>query len=218
MSTTRLTLTDLDTLTLSIGTHEPDAGKACVMEAHTVRRGLPWSDEPDDVSPVIRAFAVRLNDIDGPYGPAIRARLWEMDRAGRFDDTAGDPARERRRAYIAADWAVRECASLALRAAGLTVEADTLAALAPIGNRETADAAADAAARAAYAAARAAAAYAAVYAAYEAAAAADDAAAAAAAARAAEAAAYEAAVVGAGADAGLYELAFDCLERMLVAG
>jgi len=143
---------------LAYGSHAPDDGRACLMEAVAYVAGEPWSDRPACACPVIAAFARGLNDAmpDGLRDTLLRPLIPAIM------GTRSTPDVEQRRAYIAADYAVRCAAPTALRAAGLPMQADTLTALPPIIDANTALTAA-AAARAA--AAADAAAYAAAYAA-----------------------------------------------------
>jgi hypothetical protein len=95
----------------------------CIMEATAYVAGEPHSDHPACVSPVIAAFARTWNDRTDEVG---RDRLIPL--IPRLIGTV-DPALEQRRAFVAADAAVRVFAPAALRAAGLTAEADQLAGL-----------------------------------------------------------------------------------------
>lgn len=161
------TLAEVKSRGLSAGSHtSPDAG-FCVMEATALVRGLKFNDNPPCVSKSIRAFLIALND---------RTRFAEfrnelINYIPKIFDTKGTADQERQRAYLAADWAVRTIAPIALDACGLHKNSKTLRELPEIIDKATANAA-NAAAYAAYAAS---AASAAAYAAY--AAAADDAAA-----------------------------------------
>jgi hypothetical protein len=53
---------ELESLVLAKGSHNPDEGEACVMEAVAFVAGEPWSDSPTCASPVIAAFLRRWND------------------------------------------------------------------------------------------------------------------------------------------------------------
>ena len=205
---------------LSKGTHSPD-GEYCFMEYVSVVSKLPWSDHPKNVSPVIGRMARSLND---NMSQAFRDRMVAL--VPKVVGTAGD-RKDRRRSFIAADWACRVLAPMAIEARGWKVEAAKLRALDPVNDlanaykaRTAADAAYVAAADAAAEAAAAAAAYAgaadAAYAA-EAAAAAAEAAAVAAAVAAADAAyagAYDAAAADA-ARATVEKEAFRMLEAVI---
>jgi hypothetical protein len=217
------TLDDLPPL--AKGAHAPDSGRACMMEAAAYIAGEPWSDHPACVCPVIAAFARKMNDaVPDDMRDALLRPLVQLTVG-----TRASSAVERRRAYIAADFAVRQVAPAALRAAGLHAKAGELAALPAVTSKKTAAAANAAAAnvanaaRAAYAAANAA--YAAANAANAAADAADAANAAnAAAANVANAARAAYAAANAAADAadaanaanaaGIWGEAADCIRRM----
>ena len=145
---------NLDDIKLEKGAHELD-GKFCVMELAAYLAHEPWSDHPKCVSPVIGAFLRSwndsLNDDDRqmlkPYAPKVL-------------HTAGSADLETKRAWIATDWLVRECAPAFLRLAGLTEHAETLEKLAALTGAREAESAQPlitAARDAAWAAARAAA-------------------------------------------------------------
>ena len=202
---------DLETITLKQGNHPaPSNGveNACAMEwVHVLdceRRGVDyhvgWTDSPACTCPIIASFVRKLNDRIGD--DAMRTRILRP-LLPLLLGTGGDRETMVRRAYIAADFAVREAAPIALEARGCPEDAAKLRALDPIVDRDSAlkarDAAADAdAAAASYAAASyAAASYAAA-----------DAAADAAAAAAAAAAARDR----------VYQLAAACIQRMCEVG
>jgi len=172
-------------MTLTNGCHKSPEDGMCVMEAAAWLAGEPFSDAPKCVSVLeLRRLSIRLNDAmwpsDAERTAALLPYLPRLMRA-----TATEEQRSRIR-FKLADIAVREIAVSALRGRGRTEDADRLAALPEIVDRETAQAAAYAAAAAdadaayayAYADADAAAAAAADAAAYAAADAADAAAAA----------------------------------------
>lgn len=91
------------------------------------------------VSPVLAAYVRTLDDAI-PEEPRQRLKPY----LPRLINTAGDAALDRRRAYLAADTAVRVFAPMALDAAGLRDEAETLRSLAPVTDTETAQRAAEA--------------------------------------------------------------------------
>lgn len=139
-----MTTIDLDTIVLDAGAHPAGAGAGCLLEWASALAGEPWTDHPACVSPALAAYGRALNDwMPHAARQALRASL------PRLLGTAGDPARDRRRAYLAADRAVRDLAPRALDAAGLGDIAARLRGLAPITDPETAAAAYDAAAIAA---------------------------------------------------------------------
>jgi hypothetical protein len=168
---------DLETLVLKHGAHSTRKDGMCAEEAVAALAGLGHTDSPACASRVIAACMRRINDAGWSSDEARTAGLkrWLVPQIGTATDDAG---LERRRAFAAADVAVREIAPRALDARGYAAQAAALRALRPIVDAETA--------RATYAAA----AYAATYAAARAADAAYYAAAAANAATAAAAAAY----------------------------
>jgi hypothetical protein len=229
----------MDNIILSMGAHQTREQGVCVMEAVAWFANEKHSDAPHCACPVIASFARRLNDrLDSEE----RQRLKEYIPALAL--SRAEWPITLKRALIAADYAVRVFAPVALDARGREKDAARLRALEEITDHATARkgcadayaayadayadayvaaaaAAAAAAADAAYADAAAAAAadadaaYAAAYAAAAAAAAAADAAYAAAA-DAAYAAADDAADdAAAAASCRLADLGIECLEKML---
>jgi hypothetical protein len=175
------------------GSRAMETKRACVMEMVAILQGLPVRDDPPCVAADLRRLLIRIND--GSFWDSDEQRTAALaPYITKVIGTAdGGQGLMRRRAFVAADHAVRVFAPAALDYRGLHAHAATLRALRPIVDAETAR---EGSAAAAYAAAYAAAAYAAADAAAYAAAA--DAAAYAA---AADAAAYAAAAAYASANA-----------------
>ena len=129
---------DLDTLTLSRGGHQAGGGEFCVMEAVAFIAGEPWTDHPKCASRVIGAFMRSWNDsLDDDQRQMLKPYVLRL--AG----TAGTPDQEDRRAFMAADWAVRTYTPVFLRLAGLTDDADALERLPAIVDITTAKSAMD---------------------------------------------------------------------------
>lgn len=126
---------DLDGIHLDAGSH-PEDGRGCVMEWTARFAGEKVTDHPTCTSPVLTAFAIRFND-----GLPDDERQRLIPFIPRLVGTAGDVEADRRRRYLAVDWAIRRNAPRWLRAAGLTDDADTLAALPEIVDATTATAA-----------------------------------------------------------------------------
>jgi hypothetical protein len=231
--------TKLADITLKYGSHRSVEAGLCAMEAVAWLAGEKHSDSPRCACPVVANMVRRLND--RLPNDETRTRLLKPLLV-KLIGSRSTPEVERKRAYLAADWAVREGTPLALESAKLPDEAAKLRALPPIVDvesarvgKEAARAVRDKARTAADAAYAAYAAYAAADAAYadaaDAAAAAADAADAAyaaayaAAAYAAYAAAAAAAYAAAAADAAyaaaaaarepVYQATVRCIERML---
>jgi len=139
--------TFLGPLTLLQGAHARGNGM-CAMEAAAYLAGEAHSDHPICVSPVIAAFMRRWNDRPGD---AERQRLKPL--VVQVLHTATGRADEQTRAWLCADWAVREHAPLWLDAAGLSQHAAHLRACAPLVDKATAEAARKVARNAATAAA-----------------------------------------------------------------
>jgi hypothetical protein len=71
------------------------------MELASHLAGEPWSDHPACVSPVIGALVRRLNDRwSDEHRQMLKPLIPEML-------NTADPALERQRAYVCADWAIR---------------------------------------------------------------------------------------------------------------
>jgi hypothetical protein len=227
---TKLTLDELQKITLARGAHESREKGVCAMEAVAWLAGRPHSDRPPCVAPVLGDFVRSWND-----GMADEPRQRLKVYLPRLLDTAGDPEVDKRRSQMAWEWVLSVSVPTWLEAAGLKEHADALRrdgekALEPA--RKAAVAAGAAAGAAAWAAAWAAAgaaardaAGAAARAAARAAAGAAAGAAARAAARAAAGAAARDAAWAAARDAAwaalaptvlaLQESAFDLLDRMI---
>jgi len=156
-----MTTMNIETITLSHGAHRSRDAGTCAMEAVAWLAGEPHSDSPACTCSVVAAFVRRMNDWlrDDEERTRYLRPLLPVLIGTRTD------SREvmQRRAYLAADWAVRTCVPMLFRALGRDEWAARLEACAPVVDRETALAARDVArkfraAAAAYAAAAAAAA------------------------------------------------------------
>ena len=116
----------LETFQLERGAHSPD-GKACVMEAVAYIAGESWSDHPECASTVISAFLRNWND---SLSDEDRQMLKPL--IPKLVGTRTTKADEKKRAWLATDWLVRECAPAFLRCAGLTEHAEALEKLAAL--------------------------------------------------------------------------------------
>jgi hypothetical protein len=125
-------------LRLDKGIHPPPNGgfQACVMEAVAYVAGESWSDQPECACPVIGAFLRCWNDAmdDGD-------RQMLVPLIPRLVGTRSTPEVEEKRAWMATDWLVRECAPAWLRLAGLDDHAKALEQLAPVASSSLARAA-----------------------------------------------------------------------------
>jgi hypothetical protein len=171
-----MTTFDPSTLTFVIGAGNPAKGTACIMSAAVaklrVSRGEPLGEATDVLDcacPVVRRLAIARNDL--PMDGELR-KQWALPMIDRIIGSRRDDETTRRRAEAVARYAVTVIAAEALRAAGMTDQADRLASLPPTATMgemrdaaDAADAAADADASAYVAAAAYAAAAAAAYAA-----------------------------------------------------
>ena len=122
---------NLDTLTLTKGSHNgPDDG-ACLLEAASWLAGEPWSDSPRCVSPVLAAYGRALNDA---LPDDKRQQLKPL--LPRLLNTAGDGLDETRR-LIALDWLIRTQLPAWLRLVPALIErADQLAAAPRLDSQE----------------------------------------------------------------------------------
>ena len=112
--------------TLAYGPHaRPEDGR-CAMEWVSHLAGEAHSDQPESVSPVLRAFCTTLND---SLEDAPRQRLRPY--LARTIGTARDGLDEAR-SWMALDWLIRTYAPRWLTEAGLTESALRLAALPPV--------------------------------------------------------------------------------------
>lgn len=85
------------------GAHQPNS-KMCVMEAVAYVAGLPWSDSPECVCPVIGAFMRNWNDSlssDEDRNRLLKPLILTLL------NTKSTPAIEERRSYMALDWLIR---------------------------------------------------------------------------------------------------------------
>lgn len=115
---------DIESLTLTKGSHEgPDEGY-CLMEAVAFIAGEPWSGSPKCASPVISFFLRSYND---SVNDEARQSLKQY--IPRLIGTSGSYVLEQRRSLIAADWLVRVHTPPWLRLAKLVDHADAFASL-----------------------------------------------------------------------------------------
>jgi hypothetical protein len=130
-----MTTIDLDTLTLTSGSHDTRDQGVCFMEAVAWWAGQDHTDHPPCVSPILAAFGIRLNDY---WNDADRQQLRPF--IPRLPGTAGD-GQDQTRGYLALDWFIRTYTVAWLDLAGLADEAISLQELDPITDMDTADAA-----------------------------------------------------------------------------
>ena len=132
MTPTRILPPDLR---LDRGKHDPPNGEfaACIVEAAAWVAGEPWSDHPECVCPVIGAFCREWNDAMDDEDRQIL-----LPYVTRIVGTNHGPQVAERRAWMATDWLVRECAPAWLRLAGLDEHAHTLERLAALDSTERA--------------------------------------------------------------------------------
>lgn len=126
--------------TFSRGSHKSREDGLCVMEAVAYVAGEPHSDHPECADPVITRLAIWLND---SCGDSLRQELLQ-GLPFRIVGTKATPEIECRRAFMAADWAVRFVAPVALRAANMESIATKLEGLGEV-NGSASDSAASAA-------------------------------------------------------------------------
>ncbi len=130
---------DLSTIKLERGEHtkaQAAKGHACLLEWTAIFAGVDYGDHPTCTSPVLGAFGRSLND-----GLPEEQRQRLIPFIPRLVGTAGDPAADEVRAWMATDWLVRTFTPTWLRKAGLTAHADALIALPELTSTELATAA-----------------------------------------------------------------------------
>jgi hypothetical protein len=138
-STTNRPSIDLDAIRLGSGSHQPPAAgkppaELCINELVAYMAGEPWSDQPKCVSPVLRNFALRLND-SLPDEPRQRLKpLWSL-MVGTADDGHDEQRRE-----LASQWLMREVMPRWLRIANLEELAVKAEAAAGLTGQELTDA------------------------------------------------------------------------------
>ena len=110
---------------LASGSHKSINDGMCIMEAVAYVAGEPWSDSPACACPVISIFLRTWNDAlpDDERNTLLRPFVPLLI------GTRGHKALERRRAAMAADWIIRDYTPAWLRLAGLTTQANALAAM-----------------------------------------------------------------------------------------
>jgi hypothetical protein len=120
---------------LAYGTHASPADGRCAMEWVSHLAGEPHSDQPECVSPVLRVFCIALNDgLEDEPRQRLRPYL------ARTIGTAGD-GQDPRRAWMALDWLIRTFTPAWLALADEAANALVLAALAPVTDPASLDAA-----------------------------------------------------------------------------
>jgi hypothetical protein len=137
----------LETIVLKKGGHRSAAEGLCLMEAVAYVRGITHTDKPPCVSPVLGAFGRAFNDVLDDDSRQELKHIIPL-----LPGTAGNPAKDERRAWMATDWLVRVYAPAFLRLAKLNDAAERLercAELVDVASAKAAGAAAMDAARAA---------------------------------------------------------------------
>jgi hypothetical protein len=134
-----MTAIELGTIKLASGSHtkaQAEKGQACLLEWTAIFAGEDYGDHPTCTSAVLGAFGRALND---GLNDEDRQRLVPF--IPRLVGTAGDPAADEVRAWMATDWLVRVFTPPWLRKAGLTARAESLEALPELTSTELATAA-----------------------------------------------------------------------------
>lgn len=127
---------------ISAGGHPAPEYGMCVMETVAYIAGEPHTDQPKCACRIITCFAIAINDAipdDATRTRILGPLVWAI--AG----TRSTPEVEQKRAYMCADWALRQIAPLALDAAGLSEAAASLRKLPEIRDQASAGAAYDSA-------------------------------------------------------------------------
>ncbi|EEE15149.1 hypothetical protein [Burkholderia multivorans] len=125
----KLTIEDLETLTIHHGGHEsPDEGH-CLLEVVSMFAGEQFSDSPKCVDPILAQFGRSWND--GMRSDEERAQLKIY--ITRLPGTNKGPELSQKRGWMAMDWIVRTyCAAWLALNPRLAHHADALKALPPI--------------------------------------------------------------------------------------
>ncbi|MFM0638037.1 hypothetical protein PQQ63_15150 [Paraburkholderia metrosideri] len=99
----KLTIENIDTITLSHGKHMgPDEGM-CLLEATALFSGEPFNDHPACVDSVLASFGMAWND--GMRSDAERAQLRQY--IARLVGTNKGPELSQKRGWMAMDWLIR---------------------------------------------------------------------------------------------------------------
>ena len=100
----RLPPLGLDGIVLKAGAHANREDGVCALEAAAWFAGLPHSDMPECVCPVLRAFVMAWNDaiVDDAQRTAVLKPF-----IPKLLNTKSTPAVELRRSYLAFDWLAR---------------------------------------------------------------------------------------------------------------
>ena len=139
---------EIESLPLPVGVGDLNEGLCAVARIVYASTGkVSDAAQADCIAPSIRAYMINLND---KLPASLRSRLGSLELAQRVLAADTSKEAEQRRAYLCADTAVRVFAVNALRSANLDEQANILAALVPITDKATADAAAYAANAAAW--------------------------------------------------------------------
>ena len=118
---------NIGTLQLKAGSHRPDSGEACLLEAVSFVAGEPWSDRPQCVSQVLGVYGRELNDV---LPDSKRQQLVPL--IPKLIGTAGDGLDEQR-SYLALDWLIRTYLPTWMRLVpALVPQADLIAGRGPI--------------------------------------------------------------------------------------
>ncbi len=128
---------DIETIHLATGAHEEN-GVGCMIEWASRLAGEPWSDHPKCVSKVIGEFCRSWNDSIADQETRDRLLKPYLTKVLNTNTGAAD---ERVRSWMATDWLARVQAPAWLRFAGLTDDADALAACGEIRDAKSAKAA-----------------------------------------------------------------------------
>lgn len=132
-------ITQLESIDLDSGQHDTFSEGHCAMEVVAWLAGEGHTDAPECASHVLRRYTIALND---RWTTPDRQRLKPY--LPRMIGTSND-GKDLRRAYLAADWAVRTLLPLLLDRRGKTDQAQRLRDLPAITDTTTAQSARDAA-------------------------------------------------------------------------
>jgi hypothetical protein len=133
MTAPALDYSKIEALTMCSGQGFIENGQLCAMQMQNFARTGNTSDIGDCVAPTIRPIVIRVNDRTRDAAER-RALLWPL--LPIIGDTRTSAADEIVRAYLAADWLIREALPMWMRLTpSLAATAAKLSALAPIIDR-----------------------------------------------------------------------------------
>jgi hypothetical protein len=104
----RLTLEELDAITLNHGNHKTPEQGHCLLEVVSMFAGEPFGDAPECVDPVLRSFGMSWNDCMRSDEERMQLKQYIV----RLPGTNKTPELSQKRGWMAMDWLIRvHCAA-----------------------------------------------------------------------------------------------------------